>query len=82
MGAIAGDGTQVLDWELIHALDLSYRAVDAVTARERLELDRRERLYRGGRPALDLKERTAILVDDGLATGSTMLAETRENSDV
>jgi len=74
MGAIAGDGTQVLDWELIHALDLSNMDVDAVTARERLELDRRERLYRGGRPALDLKERTAILVDDGLATGSTMLA--------
>ena len=74
MGAIAGECTQVLDWELIHALDLSNRAVDAVTARERLELDRRERLYRGGQPALDLKERTAILVDDGLATGSTMLA--------
>jgi putative phosphoribosyl transferase len=48
--------------------------VDVVLAKERVELERRERLYRGRRPPLDLKERTAILVDDGLATGSTMLA--------
>ncbi len=74
MGAIAGDDTEVVDQQLIHALDLTNRDVEAVITRERAELERRERLYRGGRPPLDLKARTAILVDDGLATGSTMLA--------
>jgi len=74
MGAIAGDDTQVLDKQLVHALDLTNRDVEAAITRERAELQRRERLYRGGRPALSLKEYTAILVDDGLATGSTMLA--------
>jgi len=74
MGAIAGEGTQVLDQELIHALGVSDREVELVTTRERAEVERRERLYRRGRSPLELKEHTAILVDDGLATGSTMLA--------
>jgi putative phosphoribosyl transferase len=74
MGAIAGGGTQELDRELIHALGLADWDVDAVATRERAEVERRERLYRGGRRPLDLSEHTAILVDDGLATGSTMLA--------
>ena len=74
MGAIAGDATQVVDKQLVHALDLTNEDVEAAITRERAEVERRERLYRGGRPALELKERTAILVDDGLATGSTMLA--------
>jgi putative phosphoribosyl transferase len=74
MGAIAGDGIQVLDRELIHTIGLADQDIDAVITRERAELERRELLYRGGRPPLDLKEHTAILVDDGLATGSTMLA--------
>ena len=74
MGAIAGDDTQVLDKRLVHALDLTNQDVEEVITRERAELERRERLYRGGRALLDLRERTAILVDDGLATGSTMLA--------
>lgn len=74
MGAIAGDDTQVLDKQLVRALDLTDNDVEAAITRERAELQRRERLYRGGRPVLDLKEHTAILVDDGLATGSTMLA--------
>jgi predicted phosphoribosyltransferase len=74
IGAIAGEDTQVLDQELIDALGLSDKDVDAVTARARAERERRERLYRKGRPPLDLEGRTAILVDDGLATGSTMLA--------
>lgn len=74
MGAIAGDNTQVLDRQLIRALGLTDKDVDSVATRERAEVERRERLYRGGRPPLDLKGRTAILVDDGLATGSTMLA--------
>lgn len=74
MGAIAGDGTEVLDKGLIHGLGLTDKEVAAVTTRERAELERRERLYRGGQPPLSLKGRTAILIDDGLATGSTMLA--------
>lgn len=74
MGAIAGDRTLVLDKDLVHALHIKDKDVDAVLAKERAELARRERLYRGGRPALELKDRIAILVDDGLATGSTMLA--------
>jgi putative phosphoribosyl transferase len=74
MGAIAGDDTQVLNKQLVHALDLTCRDVEVAITRERLELQRRERLYRGGHPALELKDHTAILVDDGLATGSTMLA--------
>lgn len=74
MGAIAGDCTQVLDKGLVRSLGITDQEVKAVTAREQAELERRERLYRGDRPALDLKGRTAIVVDDGLATGSTMLA--------
>jgi putative phosphoribosyl transferase len=74
MGAVAGDGTEIVDMELVRALGLTAKDVDSVLSRERLELARREKLYRGGRSPLDLKERTAILVDDGLATGSTMLA--------
>jgi len=74
MGAIAGDGTQVLDRDLVHALGITNKDVDVVVAKERAEVERRERLYRGGRLPLSLKDRTAILVDDGLATGSTMLA--------
>lgn len=74
MGAIAGDGTQVLDLGLIRTLGLTDKAVEAAALGQRIELERRERLYRGARPALDLRGRTAILVDDGLATGSTMLA--------
>src|SRR5205807_10188772 len=48
--------------------------IDAVAAREQQELERRERLYRGDRPSPDVRGRTVILVDDGLATGSTMRA--------
>lgn len=74
MGAIAGDDTQFLDYGLIHSIGLPNDEVNRVIARERAELERRERLYRAGRPPLSLKGRIAILVDDGLATGSTMLA--------
>lgn len=74
MGAIAGEGTQVLDNGLIHSLGLPNDEVNRFIARERVELERREELYRAGRPPLNLNARTTILVDDGLATGSTMLA--------
>jgi predicted phosphoribosyltransferase len=74
MGAIAGAGVEVRHEDLIAELGLSRAAVDAVAARERVELERRERMYRGDRPAPVLHERDVILVDDGLATGATMEA--------
>lgn len=74
MGAIASGGIRVLNTNVIHMLGISEQAVDAVTAAEQLELDRREALYRGGRPAPTVTSRSVILVDDGLATGATMLA--------
>ncbi len=76
MGAIAG-GTRVLDRELIRDLRISNEELEAVVAREVHEVERREKLYRSGRPAPDLRGRTVILVDDGLATGSTMVAAAR-----
>ncbi|HYL08084.1 MAG TPA: phosphoribosyltransferase [Candidatus Udaeobacter sp.] len=74
MGAIASGGVRVLNQEVLHALPASRRIVDAVAARELKELERRERIYRGGRPRLDPRGRTVIIVDDGLATGSSMRA--------
>jgi predicted phosphoribosyltransferase len=73
-GAIASGGTRVLNRELVDDLGLTQAVIDAVETRERRELERRERAYRDGRPPPDLTGRTVILVDDGLATGSTMLA--------
>ncbi len=74
MGAIAGAGIRLLDEDLIWDLGITHAAVDSVVAKEAVELERRERLYRRGRPMPDLHHRTVILVDDGLATGSTMCA--------
>lgn len=74
MGAIAGDGVRILDEDLIRNLGISHATVDRVVKLETGELERRERLYRKGSPAPNLHGRTVILVDDGLATGSTMLA--------
>jgi len=74
MGAIASGGIRVLNDEVVNALRVPREVIDAVTARELRELARRERLYREGRPAPDVMARTVILVDDGLATGSTMRA--------
>jgi len=77
MGAIASGSFQTLDEQLIGALGISRAEVDAVVARESAEVARRETLYRRGRRALDLHGRTVLLVDDGLATGSTMLVAAR-----
>jgi putative phosphoribosyl transferase len=77
MGAIAGGSPPVLDWETIHSLGVSQKDIDTVVARETAEIKRREKLYRDGRPEPGLEGRTVILVDDGLATGSTMLAAAR-----
>jgi putative phosphoribosyl transferase len=74
MGAIASGGIQVLNEEVVRTLGISKEAIEAVTAREQQELLRRERLYRGARPAPELRGRTVILVDDGIATGATMRA--------
>ena len=77
MGAIASGGVRVLNEALIRQLRLPPDVVEAVTAREQRELARREAFYREGRPPVPLEGRTVILVDDGLATGATMLAAAR-----
>jgi len=74
MGAIATGGVRVLNDELVNGLRIPDYIIDEVAASEQQELMRRERLYRGDRPAPNVRGRTVILVDDGLATGATMLA--------
>lgn len=74
MGALATGGVRVLNTEVVTALGIELSTIDAVAQREQEELQRRERLYRGNRPPLAVEGKTAILVDDGLATGSTMRA--------
>jgi putative phosphoribosyl transferase len=74
MGAIASGGGRVLNREVIEALGIPDRVIDAVAAHEEKELVRRERLYRDDRPPPDVQGRTVILIDDGLATGATMRA--------
>ena len=74
MGAIASGGLRVLNEDIVGALNIPDAVVEAVARRERAELERRERAYRGGRPPLDVRGKTVILVDDGLATGSSMRA--------
>ena len=77
LGAIATGGVRVLNEEVVQALRIPDRVIDALAAREQEELARRERVYRGHRPPLDVRGRTVILVDDGLATGATMHAAIR-----
>lgn len=77
MGAIASGGIRVLNEQVTEALRVSDEVIDAVEERERRELERREREYRGDRPFPDVTGRTVILVDDGLATGATMRAAAR-----
>jgi predicted phosphoribosyltransferase len=74
MGAIASGGVLVLNQDVVNQLGLAQGVIDAVASKEREELARRERLYRGDRPPVEVVGRTVILVDDGLATGSTMRA--------
>ncbi len=74
MGAIASGGIQVLNDEVVHALGVPHETIEKVAAREREELARREQLYRGDRPPQSVEGKTVILVDDGVATGSTMRA--------
>jgi putative phosphoribosyl transferase len=72
IGAIASGGARVLRTETITELKLTPATIEAIAQRERGELERREALYRGSRPALPLRERLVILVDDGVATGATI----------
>ena len=74
MGAIATGGAQVLNEDIIQDLGIPEHAIAAAFIREQAELERRERLYRDGRPPPDVRGHTVLLVDDGLATGSTMRA--------
>ena len=72
MGAIASGGVRVLNEDVVRALGIPDQLIDAVAAKEQSEVERREREYRDGRPPIDVRGRTVILVDDGLATGSSM----------
>jgi len=74
MGAIASGDVVVVNDEVIDALKISVEELRAEVEKERRDLDRREAIYRSGRPLIDIKGKTVILIDDGLATGSTMRA--------
>jgi len=74
MGAIASGGVRVINQAVMSGLQISAEELDRVAAKEQAEVERRERLYRAGRAALEIQGRTVILVDDGIATGSTMRA--------
>jgi putative phosphoribosyl transferase len=77
MGAIASGGIRLLNDAVVRELGISPAAIEDVVRAEHIELERRERLYRDGRPPPDVRGRTVLLVDDGLATGSTMLVAIR-----
>ncbi|MCX7595008.1 MAG: phosphoribosyltransferase family protein, partial [Fischerella sp.] len=70
----AAGGVRVLNYDVISWLGISSKTIDEVAAKELRELQRRDRVYRGERPPLDVRNRTVILIDDGIATGSTMRA--------
>jgi len=77
MGAIASGGLCVVKAEIVEIFDIPTDVIEAIAKRELHETGRREKLYRAGRPALPLHGKIAILVDDGVATGATMLAAVR-----
>jgi putative phosphoribosyl transferase len=74
MGAIGEDGIRVIDQRVVRAAGISERRIQTVEERERVELARRAQRFRGGRPRLDLSGATALILDDGIATGSTARA--------
>jgi len=74
LGAIASGGVRVLNRRLVEELALSAGTIEAIARRQQVELERQEKLYRGDRPPMDVARQVVILVDDGIATGSTMRA--------
>jgi putative phosphoribosyl transferase len=74
MGAIASGGVRVLNEDVVSWYKIPAAAIDEVARTEQAELERRERAYRDGRAPVDLRDRIVVLIDDGLATGSTMKA--------
>jgi putative phosphoribosyl transferase len=74
MGAIASGGVRVLNQYVVQHLRIPERAIETIATEEQKELERRERAYRDDRPSPDIRGRSVILIDDGLATGSTMRA--------
>jgi putative phosphoribosyl transferase len=74
IGAIASGGVRVLNEDIVRALNIPGSVIDSIARRELQELERRERTYRGNRPPPEVRGRTVILVDDGLATGASMRA--------
>ena len=72
IGAIASGGVELISESFVRHLRLTPDSIEAILARERLELDRRERAYRGSRPLLDVEGKTVLLIDDGIATGASM----------
>jgi len=77
MGAIASGGVRVMNDDVLAYIPVRRAAIEAVAEREQIELERREREYRGKRPPLEVAGKTVVVVDDGLATGSTMRAAVR-----
>jgi putative phosphoribosyl transferase len=77
MGAVASDGTVAINPSVLNEFNIPLEEVDAAAQREKLEIERRERAYRDGRPPARIEGRMVILVDDGLATGASMLAAVR-----
>ena len=74
MGAIASGGVRVFNGDVVNSLQIPDEVIDAVSAQELTELQRREKLYRDDLPPPEVEGKTVILIDDGIATGSTMLA--------
>jgi putative phosphoribosyl transferase len=77
MGAVASDGTVVINAAVLNEFRIPLEEVDAAAQRERAEIERREIAYRNGRPPVRIEGRMVILVDDGLATGASMMAAVR-----
>ncbi len=73
-GAIASGGIRILDAQIVESMGISEAEIERITAEESKELDRRERAYRGGRAPLNIRNKTVILVDDGIATGASTRA--------
>jgi predicted phosphoribosyltransferase len=77
LGAIASGGTRVLNEDVVREVGIRPESIDRIAGLEQQELERRERAYRSGRPALPLQNQVVLLVDDGLATGASMRAAAR-----